>query len=78
MAAKWPELLKQIAPQLSRVAVVRDPALSSGIGQLAAIQASASSFGMELRPVDLRELSITDRPMVTMNGSRALRLNWFG
>jgi putative ABC transport system substrate-binding protein len=37
MAAKWPELLKQIAPQLSRVAVVRDPALSSGIGQLAAI-----------------------------------------
>jgi putative ABC transport system substrate-binding protein len=61
MAAKWPELLKQIAPQLSRVAVVRDPALSSGIGQLAAIQASASSFGMELRPVDLRDVGEMER-----------------
>jgi len=54
-SAKWLELLKQIAPKVTRVAVVRDPTQVSGTGQLAAIQAVAPSFGVELRPVDVRD-----------------------
>src|SRR6202007_2169561 len=49
------ELLKQIAPNVSRVAVIRDPSLVSGVGQLAAIQAVAASFGVELSPVEARD-----------------------
>jgi putative ABC transport system substrate-binding protein len=44
-------LLKEIAPQLKRVAVLREPDIASGIGQLAVIQAAAPSFGVEVRPV---------------------------
>ena len=54
-SAKWLELLKQITPSVSRVAVLRESTLSSGIGQLAAIQAVAQSLGVELRPVDTRD-----------------------
>jgi hypothetical protein len=45
MGAKWLELLKQIAPGVTRVAVVRDPAISAGAGQLGAVQSVAPSFG---------------------------------
>jgi putative tryptophan/tyrosine transport system substrate-binding protein len=55
ISAKWLELLKQIAPNVSRVAVIRDPSLVSGVGQLAAIQAVAASFGVELSPVEARD-----------------------
>jgi putative tryptophan/tyrosine transport system substrate-binding protein len=55
LSAKWLELLNEIAPGLKRVAVVRDPALVSGTGQLAAIQAVAPSLGVELHPVDARD-----------------------
>src|SRR5262245_17829347 len=48
MSGKWVELLKEIAPGVKRVAVLRDTGSSSGIGQLGAIQSAASSFGMEL------------------------------
>jgi putative ABC transport system substrate-binding protein len=54
-SAKWLELLKAIAPGVKRVAVLRDPALVSGIGQLAAMQAVAPSFGVELSPLDVRD-----------------------
>jgi putative ABC transport system substrate-binding protein len=54
-SVKWLELLKEIAPGVKRVAVVRDPALVSGTGQLAAIQAVAPSFSVELNPVDPRD-----------------------
>jgi putative ABC transport system substrate-binding protein len=54
-SVKWLELLKEIAPGVTRVAVVRDPALVSGTGQLAAIQAIAPSFSVELNPVDARD-----------------------
>jgi putative tryptophan/tyrosine transport system substrate-binding protein len=54
-SAKWLELLKEIAPSVTRVAVVRDPALVSGTGQLAAIQAVAPSFSVDLNPVDVRD-----------------------
>jgi putative ABC transport system substrate-binding protein len=60
-SAKWLELLKQIAPRVTRVAVVRDPTSVSGTGQLAAIQAVAPSFGVELRPVDVRDAGEIER-----------------
>jgi putative ABC transport system substrate-binding protein len=52
ISAKWLELLKEIAPDLKRVAVVRDPTARSGGGQLGAIQAVAPSLGVELTPID--------------------------
>jgi putative ABC transport system substrate-binding protein len=56
ISGKWVELLKQIAPGVTRAAVVRDPAISSGTGQFGAIQAVAPSFGIaELRPIDVRD-----------------------
>jgi putative ABC transport system substrate-binding protein len=54
ISGKWLELLKQIAPGVTRAAVLRDPATASGIGQFAAIQAVAPPFGVELSPVDVR------------------------
>src|SRR4029453_19081987 len=61
VAGKWLELLKEIAPGVTRAAVLRDPAVVSGIGQFAAIQAVAPSLGVELRPVDLRDAGEIER-----------------
>ena len=58
MAAKWLELLKQIAPSVTRVAVIRDPVQFSGVGQLAAIQTAAQTFRVEVSPVDPRASQI--------------------
>jgi putative tryptophan/tyrosine transport system substrate-binding protein len=55
MSAKWLKLLKQVAPSVTRVGVFRASAFPTGIGQFAAIQAVASSFGVELRPIDARD-----------------------
>src|SRR5712692_5106038 len=52
LSGKWLELLKQIAPRLTRAAVLRDSANPAGIAQFGAIQAVAQSLGVELRPVD--------------------------
>jgi ABC-type uncharacterized transport system substrate-binding protein len=54
-SGKWLELLKQIAPGIRRAAVIRDPSITSGTGQFAAIQAVAPSLGVELTPVDARD-----------------------
>ncbi len=56
-SGKWLELLKEIAPGVTRAAVLRDPTIPSGIGQFASIQSVAPSFGVELSPVDLRDAS---------------------
>ena len=61
MSAKWLELLKEIAPRVTRVAVLRDPAVAAGIGQLGAIQAVAPSLGVELSPVDVRDAGEIER-----------------
>ena len=61
ISAKWLELLKQTAPEVTRVAVLRDAAISSGIGQFAVIQAAAPSFGVELRPIDVGDVSEIER-----------------
>jgi putative tryptophan/tyrosine transport system substrate-binding protein len=56
LSAKWLELLRQVAPRLTRVAVLRDSLTPVGIGQLAAIQGVASSFGVELSPLVVRHV----------------------
>ena len=61
MSAKWLELLKEIAPGIKRVAVLRDAALALGMGQLGAIQSVAPSFGVELRPVGVADANEIER-----------------
>ena len=61
ITAKWLELLKDIVPQLKRVAVLRENDIASGIGQLAVIQATAPLFGVEVRPVDVRDADEIER-----------------
>ena len=53
LSAKWVELLKQIAPGVTRAAVLRDPELTSGIGQFSVIQSVAPSVGVEVSPINL-------------------------
>ena len=53
ISGKWVELLKQIAPNVTRVAVLRDPAISVGIAQFSVIQSAAASAGVEVNPVNL-------------------------
>jgi putative tryptophan/tyrosine transport system substrate-binding protein len=61
IGAKWLELLKQTAPSVTRVAVLRDPAITAGIGLWGAIQSVSPSFGVELRPVDVRDAGEIER-----------------
>jgi putative ABC transport system substrate-binding protein len=61
IGVKWLELLKEIAPSVARVAVVRDPTITAGIGSWAAIQSVSPSFGVELRPVDVRDAGEIER-----------------
>jgi putative tryptophan/tyrosine transport system substrate-binding protein len=60
ISGKWLEMLKQIAPRVTRVAVLRDAAISSGIGQFAVIQAVAPLFGVELIPYDTRNADVIE------------------
>jgi putative ABC transport system substrate-binding protein len=66
IAGKWLEMLKQIAPRLTRAAVLRDPSITSGIGQFAAIQAVAPSFGVELTPYDVRDVGEIERAVASV------------
>jgi putative ABC transport system substrate-binding protein len=61
LSGKWPELVKEIAPRVNRVAVVRDSTNPAGIGQWAIIQASAASLGMEVSPISVREQAEIER-----------------
>jgi putative ABC transport system substrate-binding protein len=61
LAGKWLELLKQIAPHVIQVAVLRDPGVAAGPGQFAAIQSVATSLGVELRPVNVRNAGEIER-----------------
>jgi putative ABC transport system substrate-binding protein len=65
VSGKWLELLKQIAPGVTRAVVLRDPAATAGIGQFAAIQAVAPPFGVELSPVDVRDGGEIERAVTT-------------
>ena len=55
LTAKWMELLKEIAPTVTRVAVLRDPELTAGVGQFAVIQYVAPSVGMEVNAISMRD-----------------------
>jgi len=69
MGAKWLELLKEIAPGVTRVAVLRDSTVPTGIGQFGAIQSVAPSVGVELRPVDARDLGEIERAITAFAGA---------
>jgi ABC-type uncharacterized transport system substrate-binding protein len=60
-SGKWLELLKQVAPRVMRVAVLRDPTLAAGIGQTGAIQSVAPSFGVQVSPVGVRDSAEIER-----------------
>jgi putative ABC transport system substrate-binding protein len=64
-SGKWLELLKEVAPRLMRVAVLRDSANPAGIAQFGAIQAVAQSLGVELRPVDIRDAGEIERSIAS-------------
>jgi putative ABC transport system substrate-binding protein len=61
MSGKWLALLKEIAPGVTRAAVLRDPTIPAGIGQFTAIQSVAQSLGVELSSVDMRDASEIER-----------------
>jgi putative ABC transport system substrate-binding protein len=61
LSGKWLELLKQIAPSVTRAAVLRDPAITSGIGQFAVIQAVAPSLGVEISAINVRDATEIER-----------------
>jgi putative ABC transport system substrate-binding protein len=61
MSGKWVELLKQIVPQISRMAVLRDPATAAGIGQFSAVQSVAQSLGIEITPLNTRDVAEIER-----------------
>jgi putative ABC transport system substrate-binding protein len=61
ISGKWLELLKEIAPGTTRVAVLRDAAIAAGQGQVAAIQAVAPSFGVEVTPINVRDIGEIER-----------------
>jgi putative tryptophan/tyrosine transport system substrate-binding protein len=63
ISGKWLELLKEIAPDLARVAVLRDPSIAAGIGQFAAIQSAASSLRTELSAIDTRDAEGIERAL---------------
>jgi len=60
LSGKWPELLKEIAPGMTRAGVIRDAAIPYGIGQFAVIQSVAPSLGLEVSPINLRGVAETD------------------
>jgi putative tryptophan/tyrosine transport system substrate-binding protein len=66
IGGKLLELLKEIAPRVTRAAVLRDAGDPAGIGQWAAIQTAAPSFGVELRPVDVRDAGEIERGLTAM------------
>jgi putative ABC transport system substrate-binding protein len=54
LCGKWPELLKEIAPDVTRAAILRDPTITSGIGQFAVIQSVAPAVGIEVSPIQYK------------------------
>ena len=61
LAGKWLELLKEISPRMTRVAVLRDPSITAGTGQFAVIQSVAPSLGVDLHPIDVRDPASIER-----------------
>jgi len=64
LSGKWPELLKQIAPGVTRAAVFRDATAPTGHGQFAVIQAMAPPLGMEVVPINVNDAAGIERAVV--------------
>jgi putative ABC transport system substrate-binding protein len=77
LSGKWLELLKQIAPGVTRSAILRDPEIGSGTGQFAAIQAVAPSLRVEVNPVNMRDAGEIERAVAAFarspNGGLIIR-----
>jgi putative tryptophan/tyrosine transport system substrate-binding protein len=65
ISGKWLQLLKEIAPRMTRAAFLRDHASPSGIGQFAALQSAASSIGVEVSPANVRDADEIERSIAT-------------
>src|SRR5215475_6792384 len=70
IGAKWVELLKEIAPHVNRVGVVRDPSTTVSIGMLAAIQSAARSFGLEVSPLGGRDAGDIEHTVLNLPADR--------
>jgi putative ABC transport system substrate-binding protein len=66
LSGKWLELLKEIAPGVTRAAVLRDPATTTGVGQFAVTQSVASSIGLDVRPVNVRNADEIERAVTAI------------
>jgi len=81
IGAKWLELLKEIAPHVTRAAVLRDPSIASGIGQFAAIQA-AGAVGIDLSVIAMQNAGETERAIAAFasapNGGLVVTASPFG
>jgi len=69
LCGKWPELLKEIVPGVTRAAVLWDPAIPAGIGQFAVIQSVAPSIGVDVSPVNLSDAAEIERDVAAFAGS---------
>src|SRR5262249_57397709 len=66
LSVKWLELLKEMAPQVTRVGVIRDPNLTAGIGQWGAIQGAAPAAGVEAGPLHVRDVAEIERAVAAV------------
>jgi len=69
IAGKWLDLLRELAPRLTRVAVLRDATIAAGSGQLGAIQSDATRLGLELRPIGMRDAGEIERGLAAFASS---------
>jgi putative ABC transport system substrate-binding protein len=67
--AKWPELLKEIAPGVKRVAVIREAGTAAGTGQFTGVQAGVPGLGLELSPIGVRDLGEMERAVAAFSRS---------
>ena len=70
IVGKWLELLKEIAPRVTRVVVLRESRIAAGTGQFAVIQAAAPSLSVEVRPVDMRDAGEIERAITAFAQGR--------
>jgi putative tryptophan/tyrosine transport system substrate-binding protein len=76
LGAKWLELLREVAPRIARVAILRDPTVPAGSAPFGAVQGAAASFGVEVVPIDTRDVGELERAVIafgqTPNGGLIL------
>ena len=76
LAGKWAELLKEVAPTVTRVGVLRDATLSAGIGQFAVIQSVAPSIGVDVSVINIRDAGQIEQDITRFAGSPNGGLIW--